>query len=71
MSLLRFLANQDFDRLSGAWLAVSDERLRTYRAALPLDWAEADDTAANAITHVTEVRNNLARAMQEIVRVLQ
>jgi hypothetical protein len=61
----------NLDRLSGAWLAVSDERLRAYRAALPLEWAEADEAAAKAIRHVTEVRNNLARAMQEIVRVLQ
>lgn len=61
----------NFDRLSGAWLALSDERLRAYRAALPPEWAQADDTAVKAIRHVTEVRNNLARAMQEIVRVLQ
>lgn len=41
------------------------------RAALPPEWAEADDAAAKAIRRVTEVRDNLARAMQEIVRVLQ
>ena len=61
----------NFDRLSGAWLAVSDERLRAYRGALPPEWAEADETAAKAVRHVTEVRNNLARAMQEIERVLR
>ena len=61
----------NLDRLSGAWLAVSDERLQTYRRALPAEWAEADETAASAVRHVTEVRNNLARAMQEIERVLR
>lgn len=61
----------NFDRLSGAWLAVSDERLLAYRRALPAEWAEADETAAKAARQVTEVRNNLARAMQEIERVLR
>ena len=61
----------NFDRLTGAWLAVTEPRLQAYQAALPAEWNAADDVAVNAVRHVTDVRNNLARAMQEIARVLQ
>lgn len=60
-----------FDRLTGAWAAVTDLRLQAYRSALPAEWNAADVTAVNAIRLVTDVRKNLTKAMQEIVRVLQ
>lgn len=61
----------NFDRLTGAWLALTDARVNAYKGALPREWNSADETAVNAVSHVVAVRNNLTRAMQEIVRVLK
>ena len=60
----------NFDRLEGAWLAISDARLEQYMEALPEEWSAADDVAERALTHVGQVRNNIAAALKEVRRVL-
>ena len=60
-----------FDRLAGAWAAVTDARLAEYRAALPVEWNAASDSADAALSHVAAVRDNLDMALQEVARVLQ
>jgi len=61
----------NFDRLAGAWAAITDARLAVYRGALPGEWNEAGETADKALKHVAAVRDNLAMALQEIERVIR
>lgn len=61
----------DMDRLTRAWAALTDARLGMYRGALPREWDEASGTADNAIELIAGVRDNLAKSMQEVMRVLQ
>ena len=58
------------DRLAGAWLAVTDERLATYRAALPDAWNAASQHAVQALMYVGQVRDNIEAALQEVRRVI-
>lgn len=60
----------NFDRLTGAWLAVTDERLTAYRAALPEAWDSANQHADKALRHIAEVRDNIEAALQEVRRVI-
>ncbi len=60
----------NFERFAGAWLAVSNERLSAYRAALPAAWAAAHSTADGALNHIARVRDNIELALQEVRRVL-
>ena len=61
----------NFDRLAGAWAAITNARLAVYRGALPGEWNAAGETADKALKHIAAVRDNLAAAVQEIARVLQ
>lgn len=61
----------DFNRLAGAWAAITDARLTAYRGALPSEWNDAAETADKALKHIAAVRDNLALALQEIARVLK
>lgn len=60
----------NFDRLAGAWVAVTDGRLAEYRGALPAEWSTASDSADAALSHIAAVRDNLDMALREISRVL-
>lgn len=60
----------NFDRLAGAWLAVTDERLAAYRAALPDAWNSADQHADHALMYIGQVRDNIEAALQEVRRVI-
>lgn len=60
----------NFDRLAGAWLAVTKERLETYRAALPDAWHDASQHANNALLYIELVRDNIEAALQEVRRVI-
>jgi len=61
----------NFDRLAGAWEAVSDARLQKYEKALPLVWANDGGVAQAALTYVAQVRNNIGSALAEVTRILQ
>jgi len=61
----------NFDRLAGAWAAITDARLAAYGGALPGEWNEAGEITEKALKHVATVRDNLAAALQEIGRVLK
>jgi len=60
----------NFDRLAGAWLAVTDERLTAYRAALPDAWNSASQHADQALLYIGQVRDNIEAALQEVRRVI-
>ncbi|MHB1591985.1 MAG: HipA family kinase [Sulfuricella sp.] len=60
----------NFDRLAGAWLAVTDERLVAYRAALPDAWNSANQHADQALVYIGQVRDNIEAALQEVRRAL-
>jgi len=59
-----------FDRFAGAWLAVTDERLTAYRAALPGEWNSSGQHADQALRHIAQVRDNIEAALQEVRRVI-
>lgn len=60
----------NFDRFAGAWLAVTDERLAAYRAALPDAWNVANQHAEQALLYIGQVRDNIEPALQEVRRAL-
>ena len=60
----------NFDRLAGAWLAVTDERLTAYRAALPEAWNSAGQYADQALRYIGQVRDNIEVALREVTRAL-
>lgn len=60
----------NFDRFAGAWLAVTDERLKAYRAALPDAWNSAGQHADQALMYIGQVRDNIEAALQEVRRVI-
>jgi len=60
----------NFDRLAGAWLAVTDERLAVYRAALPDTWSAAAQHSDRALLYIAQVRDNIEAALQEVGRAL-
>ena len=60
----------NFDRFAGAWLAVTNERLGAYRAALPDAWNAAKQDADDALMYIGQVRDNIKVALQEVRRVL-
>jgi hypothetical protein len=60
----------NFDRFAGAWLAVTNERLVAYRAALPDAWNAASQHADEALLYIGQVRDNIEAALQEVRRVI-
>jgi hypothetical protein len=60
----------NFDRLAGAWLAITDERLAAYRAALPIAWNSANQHTDQALLYIGQVRDNIEAALQEVRRAL-
>lgn len=60
----------NFDRFAGAWLAVTDERLAAYSAALPDAWNSADQYVDQALRYIGQVRDNIEAALQEVRRVI-
>lgn len=60
----------NLDRLAGAWLAVTDERLAAYRAALPDAWNTASQHADQALLYIGQVRDNIEAALQEVRRAI-
>lgn len=60
----------DFNRLMGAWQAVSDARLHEYRQALPPAWGGGSEVADQILGYVAQVRENIEPALAEVRRVL-
>ncbi|TKB71752.1 MAG: hypothetical protein E8D46_16630 [Nitrospira sp.] len=60
----------NFDRFAGAWLAVTNERLAAYRAALPDAWNAANQDADRALMYIGQVRDNIEAALEEVRRVI-
>lgn len=60
----------NFDRLAGAWRAVTDERLAAYRSALPEAWNSASQPADQALRYIGRVRDNIEAALQEVRRAI-
>lgn len=60
----------NFDRFAGAWLAVTDERLAAYRAALPAAWNSSNPYADQALAYIAQVRTNIEAALQEVRRAI-
>jgi hypothetical protein len=60
----------NFDRFAGAWLAVTNERLAAYKAALPDAWNAASQHADKALLYIGQVRDNIEAALQEVRRVI-
>ena len=60
----------NLERFAGAWLAIADNRLDGYRAALPTEWNSASHQTDQALRHIARVRDNVDSALQEVRRVL-
>lgn len=60
----------NFDRFTGAWLAITNERLAAYRAALPDAWNATKQDADDALMYIGQVRDNIEAALQEVIRVI-
>ena len=60
----------DLARFAGAVEAVTPERIQQYLAALPPEWAEADEVADLAADHLSSLRTNIEAAITEVTRVL-
>ncbi len=63
----------DLTRLSDAWVTVDAARLWAYRTTLPPVWtatAQAAHTADTLLSFLSELRQNIEPAMQEIKRTL-
>jgi hypothetical protein len=60
----------DLSRFAGAVEAVTPARLNDYVNALPTEWALADTVAADAVAHLSALRDNIEAAITEVIRVL-
>lgn len=61
----------DYNRLMGAWRAISDARLNEYRQALPLAWSNDGGVADATLGYLSSVRDNIGPALAEVARVLK
>ena len=62
--------NLNLDRLTGAWEAITDGRLKEYGDALPPEWMSAAETADVAIRFIMQLRDNIRPAIEEVLRCL-
>lgn len=60
-----------FERLEGAWLAIRDQRISEYGAALPQEWLVQGSAALDALGYIAEIKNRVNEALSEVSRVLQ
>lgn len=61
----------DYNRLTGAWRAISDARLNEYRLALPTAWSNDGGVADTTLGYLSSVRDNIEPALAEVARVLK
>lgn len=63
----------DLSRLLSAWEAIDDARIAAYGAAIPPEWTPTPEdrrTLERALAFLSDLRENLRPAMQEIMRTL-
>lgn len=61
----------DFNRLMGAWRALSDARLQEYRQALPPVWQGDGRVIDETLGYLASVRDNIEPALAEVARVMK
>lgn len=61
----------DLNRLTGAFEAISDDRLNQYAAAVPDDWKINKDCAKPIVDYLKEARQNLSEIISAARRLLQ
>ena len=61
----------DLGRFTGAWEAISDERLAQYRASLPTEWAYEDQLVVSILGYLGQLRDNVQAAIEEVGRILR
>lgn len=61
----------DLDRVTGAFEAISDDRLSQYVRAVPDDWKTNRDCATPIVDYLKEARQNLSGIVSAVRRVLQ
>jgi hypothetical protein len=60
----------DFGPIRTAWLALPDERIEEYRAAIPPAWTDAHGTVELALTLIRQARDNFDGCLAEVRRIL-
>ncbi len=61
----------DLDRLTGAFEAISDDRLAQYVDAVPHDWKVNKDCATEMIDYLKEARQNVGGIIMAVRRLLR
>lgn len=60
----------DFDPIRARWTALSNARLKEYEAAIPLEWAAAQNDIDAALELIADARDNIEECIGELRRVL-
>ena len=60
----------DFNPVRESWKALSDTRIDSYAAAVPVEWAQAASDMASAIALIKSARDRIDACIVEIQRVL-
>jgi len=60
-----------FERLEGAWKAISEHRISEYGSALPPEWLAQGSAALDALGYIAEIKKRMDEALSEVSRVLQ
>ena len=63
--------SRSYDRIRAAWAALSDSRLKDYKRAVPVEWADADQRVQDALELVGNVREKIDKCLGEVERVLK
>jgi hypothetical protein len=61
----------NWDRLTGAFEAVSNERLQEYTDAVPNEWKANRDAAVEIMKYLKDARNNVNAIIGVLARLLQ
>jgi hypothetical protein len=60
-----------FERLKGAWKAITDHRISEYGSALPPEWLAHGSAALDALAYIAEIKMRVDQALSEVSRVQQ
>jgi hypothetical protein len=61
----------DYGPIRAAWAALSDPRLTAYGAAVPTEWAAANDAVRLALELIRGARDNIDARLTEVQRILR
>ena len=67
---LRRAAGIDYDGIKVKWLNVDDNRLTSYAASLPIEWAPATNRVQSALNLIRSALANIDACLAEVQRVL-